>query len=248
MYGKKGPARMDGPRAALVAVLVLVGLSAFIWGLRTGLYENGSGAFTQSQAQFKESQPGKGLSSPTAPAPREGLATSIGEKQASKGRTGGSAAQARPAQQPAPGISADQRQAKELKVTLPLEGEVVNAFGWSFSKTYDDWRFHTGLDFVGELGAEVRAAASGRVESVEDSEMHGARIVIDHGSGWKTVYAGCDSVLVKKGDVVKAGTAIARLGRGAFESGDPPHVHFEVWSGGKPVDPAQYLGNLTTPK
>jgi murein DD-endopeptidase MepM/ murein hydrolase activator NlpD len=68
---------------------------------------------------------------------------------------------------------------------------------------------------------------------------YGAAVEIDHGAGLTTLYAHASEVLVRAGDTVEPGQAIARVGHTGRATG--PHLHFEVRLDGAPVDPARAL-------
>ena len=70
---------------------------------------------------------------------------------------------------------------------------------------------------------------------------YGTKIVIDHGNGVKTVYAHCQKLYAKVGDVVTGGQVIATMGNTGRSTG--PHLHFEININGTAVNPSIYLGN-----
>ncbi|HIE58274.1 MAG TPA: LysM peptidoglycan-binding domain-containing protein [Anaerolineales bacterium] len=99
--------------------------------------------------------------------------------------------------------------------------------------------FHTGLDFCGQVGTEIYAAASGVVVFAESTTIHGNATVIDHGWGIYTAYAHQSEMMVSAGDPVEKGQLIGRVGVTGRVSG--PHLHWEVIVGGVQVDPLQWL-------
>ncbi|MBN1668081.1 MAG: peptidoglycan DD-metalloendopeptidase family protein [Anaerolineales bacterium] len=101
--------------------------------------------------------------------------------------------------------------------------------------------FHTGLDFCGQAGVEIYAAAPGRVVFADFLTVRGNATVIDHGWGIYTAYAHQSEILVSTGDWVDAGTLIGAVGSTGRVTG--PHLHFEVIVGGVQVDPLQWLGD-----
>lgn len=129
------------------------------------------------------------------------------------------------------------------KPSWPLQGNVIGTFGWSFSPTYEDWRFHPGLDIAGKNDAAVAAFLSGKVIRVERSVEEGYRITIEHAGGLFSVYAHCGEVQVKPGQLVKAGQVIGRLGEPGFlEVKEGFHLHFELRDEkGQAIDPETYL-------
>lgn len=105
-------------------------------------------------------------------------------------------------------------------------------------------RMHTGIDISGNgvYGRDIIAADSGRVVSVVKSGYGGGlglHIVISHGNGYSTLYAHCSKVLVNVGDRVTQGQVIGKVGSTGNSTG--PHLHFEIWINGNPVNPLPYL-------
>jgi lysozyme family protein len=103
-----------------------------------------------------------------------------------------------------------------------------------------DNRFHTGIDFTAPSGANVRAAASGRVvQAGWDSGGYGYLITMWHGDGVRTMYAHLSAVLVHRGQRIAAGARLGRVGATGHAFG--PHLHFEVRVRGAAVDPLPAL-------
>ncbi len=120
------------------------------------------------------------------------------------------------------------------KFFWPLKGKVVSKFGWRGA------RHHDGIDIAAPEGTPVKASASGIViYSSNGLRGYGNMIVIKHGPRIFTVYAHNKVNLVKKGQRVKKGEIIARVGKTGNATG--PHLHFEIRIGTRPVDPLKYL-------
>lgn len=98
---------------------------------------------------------------------------------------------------------------------------------------------HEGVDFAGKEGSEVISVAAGVVTWSADRYGYGQMVEINHGGGYMTRYAHNKENLVKPGDVVKKGQVLAYMGSSGRSTG--PHVHFEVYKHGRPVDPAAYI-------
>ncbi|HCU57355.1 MAG TPA: peptidase M23, partial [Anaerolineaceae bacterium] len=100
---------------------------------------------------------------------------------------------------------------------------------------------HNGLDFDGDFGSPIYAADSGVIISSGWSDRgYGNLIVIDHDGGWQTYYGHLlDNTLLPCGSNVLKGELIASMGSTGNSTG--PHLHFELRSGGQPVNPWQYL-------
>jgi murein DD-endopeptidase MepM/ murein hydrolase activator NlpD len=99
--------------------------------------------------------------------------------------------------------------------------------------------FHEGIDFHGDKGTAVLAAASGKVVTAEAHPAYGNMVEIDHGNGLVSRYAHASRLLVKEGDLVVRGQKIAEIGSTGRSTG--PHLHFEVRLNGTPQNPARFL-------
>lgn len=99
------------------------------------------------------------------------------------------------------------------------------------------WR-HAGIDIPAKAGAPVAATAAGTVVDVGDYVLSGRTVLIDHGQGAVSAYFHLDSALVSKGDVVRAGQRIGRVGATGLATG--PHLHFGMYLHGKDVDPVAW--------
>ncbi len=141
---------------------------------------------------------------------------------------------------PIPGV----QQISELGLQLPLEEDafVSSAYGWKFTKGQLD--FHSGIAFSSSdlAGKNVLAAQSGSVLELGKDEVRGNYLIIGDQDGVSTLYAHTASILVKEGETVQAGEAIAIAG----SSGDVgvPTLYFEVRYGGIVIDPVLCLENL----
>ena len=111
--------------------------------------------------------------------------------------------------------------------------------------------FHRGIDIAsgGVLGKDILAAKDGTIEvSATSNRGYGNHIIIDHNDGTKTVYGHCSSLNVKKGQSVKQGDVIAKVGTTGQSTG--PHLHFEIRKRENPkgeykaINPIKYLKNL----
>ncbi len=110
-----------------------------------------------------------------------------------------------------------------------------------FSKTTNDWRTHRGADFVTNQGSAVLAIADGRVTGLYRDALYGETIVIEH-DGYTARYCGLtDRSLVRQGDAVSAGSPIGYVGVVPCEQSDEPHLHLELLSGDKLIDPIVML-------
>ena len=127
----------------------------------------------------------------------------------------------------------------------PVEGVIGSGFGFRTDPITGRAALHTGLDFPAEPGTPIVASAGGVVLSTDWHAEYGHTVELDHGNGLVTRYAHCLKVLVKPGQVVKRGQAIAEVGSTGRSTG--PHLHFEVLVQGVPQDPSRFLAAASGP-
>lgn len=118
-------------------------------------------------------------------------------------------------------------------------GRVGSPFGFRIDPITGRSALHTGLDFPGDVGTPIYAAAGGVVVVQEYHHAYGNMVEVDHGNQLITRYAHASRVLVKKGDIVKRGQHLADVGSTGRSTG--PHLHFEVWVAGVVQDPQRFL-------
>jgi len=123
----------------------------------------------------------------------------------------------------------------------PLKGEVILEYGTTGHGQHND-----GINIAAARGTPVMAAESG-VVAYAGNELRGFGnlLLIKHEGGWMTAYAHNDTLLVKRGDVVKRGQKIAKVGDSGGVS--QPQLHFEVRQGTRAVDPNSVLGGASIP-
>ena len=98
---------------------------------------------------------------------------------------------------------------------------------------------HKGRDYAAPSGSPIYASASGTVVTAGYNVARGNYVVISHSGGLSTLYQHCSALYVSVGQSVSAGQNIAAVGNTGYSTG--PHLHFEVWVNGTPVDPRLYL-------
>lgn len=131
---------------------------------------------------------------------------------------------------------------KELIYKAPVEGEIIVPFSGEElikSKTYGDWRTHSGVDIAADEGTKVHAMADGTVKDVYEDEMMGHTVIIEHKPGTVSAYSNLmKGIVVKKGDKVNCGDVIGGIGSSAIgECMEPAHLHIELTVDGEHVDP-----------
>ncbi|WP_426338977.1 peptidoglycan DD-metalloendopeptidase family protein [Pseudoduganella sp. S-14] len=134
-----------------------------------------------------------------------------------------------PAVPPAAAVSAEDR---DLSWTWPSDGRVVAQFDEGKNK---------GIDIAGRAGQQVLAAERGKVMYAGSGiRGYGNLVIVKHSNSLLSAYAHNRSILVKEGQEVRRGQAIAEMGD---SDTDTVKLHFEIRQQGKPVDPSKFLPN-----
>ncbi len=116
---------------------------------------------------------------------------------------------------------------------------VTSAYGWRPDPIEGARRFHAGTDVRAAYGQPILAATEGVVTFAGERSGYGLVVTVDHGNGLETRYAHLSAASVKAGTRVGAGEVIAQAGASGRATG--PHLHFEVWQDGRPVDPQRFI-------
>ena len=98
---------------------------------------------------------------------------------------------------------------------------------------------HTGIDMACPEGTAVKASMNGKVAYVGWSNIFGNYIIVNHGSGYQTLYAHLSKILCRSGQTVSQGTRIGLVGSTGYSTG--PHLHFTVYKNGSLVDPLSLI-------
>jgi murein DD-endopeptidase MepM/ murein hydrolase activator NlpD len=123
----------------------------------------------------------------------------------------------------------------------PARGWVSSKFGYRISPFTNEKEFHNGLDVSAKTGSPIIAPADGIISGIEKTYGYGNLLTVNHGYGLKTRYGHLSQILVKKGQTVKRGDTIAYMGNTGRSTG--PHLHYELFLEGVPVDPSRYILN-----
>lgn len=135
---------------------------------------------------------------------------------------------------------------KELTFSWPLEGNISMEYAKDkliYSKTLDEWITHNGIDIEGEEASPVKAVADGKVKDIKLDPRYGNTIIIEHESGYVSIYSNLTTTdLVKINKTISKGDIISGVGKGyGFESEENPHVHYELLKDGNNVNPLDFL-------
>lgn len=114
----------------------------------------------------------------------------------------------------------------------PLKGIITGA--------YEPSENHLAIDIAAQEGEAIKSVAAGTVIFADWTPDAGYVAVVQHANGMISVYKHNLTIYKKVGDVVKKGEVISAVGNtGELTTG--PHLHFELWIDGSPVDPQQYI-------
>jgi len=115
----------------------------------------------------------------------------------------------------------------------------ASGWGWRIHPIYKIKKFHEGMDFTASTGTDVYATGDGVVDQVVSSNIgYGKHIVINHGFGYKTLYAHLNEFNVKVGQKVNRGDVIGAVGNTGTSTA--PHLHYEVHVRGQKQNPQHY--------
>ncbi|MBI2267177.1 MAG: M23 family metallopeptidase [Armatimonadetes bacterium] len=126
-------------------------------------------------------------------------------------------------------------------VPLPRQNSFMRPTGGLLTSRYGyRWgRLHRGVDLASRSGTMIRASRGGVVSYSGWMSGYGNLVEINHKDGYSTRYAHNSANLVRKGDLVRAGQPIARVGSTGRSTA--PHVHFEVLKNGRSLNPQSCL-------
>ncbi|HKX91906.1 MAG TPA: M23 family metallopeptidase [Sphingomicrobium sp.] len=117
----------------------------------------------------------------------------------------------------------------------PVAGRITSYFGYRYHPILHFSRFHAGLDFGASWGSPIVAAADGQVVRAGWAGGYGRQVRIAHGAGLVTSYSHMSQIVAEPGSFVRQGQLIGYVGSSGLSTG--PHLHYEVLSGGRPVNP-----------
>lgn len=124
-------------------------------------------------------------------------------------------------------------------ITSPAHGALTSFFGTRTDPISGMTKHHSAVDIAVSEGTRVSAAWDGIVTNAGYDDTAGNFVWMVHKNGCETLYCHCSKLLVKNGDVIRAGEAIALSGSTGYSTG--PHLHFGIKKNGEMVDPLNYL-------
>lgn len=126
------------------------------------------------------------------------------------------------------------------QIEKPVRAAITSRYGNRIHPISGYSHIHAGIDFRGETGTPVYAAADGLVKVVGRKGAYGKAIIIDHGNSYTTLYGHLSGYAIEPNEWVHVGQTIGYIGRTGRATG--PHLHFEVRCHNAPLNPTQYLG------
>ena len=125
------------------------------------------------------------------------------------------------------------------QISWPAEGRVAAKFGRQWNPKLKTTTENPGIDIKGKPGSEIRSVLGGVVTTITFIRGYGTTIIIDHGSGFYTVYSHVTNVETNVDSQVNSGDVIAYMGDSGSINGS--QLHFEIWGEGKKLNPENWL-------
>lgn len=140
---------------------------------------------------------------------------------------------------------ADKKKAGDKKtddaaLIAPTKGKTTSKYGYRQNPVTKKYAFHKGIDIAAPKGTKVVASAGGVVATSNYlNNGYGNCVIIEHANNVKTLYAHLDQRIVAAGDIVIQGQKIGTVGTTGRATG--PHLHYEVYKGGKSINPEELV-------
>ncbi len=130
------------------------------------------------------------------------------------------------------------------RLRWPIENAGLSSgFGPRDHPIHGTRQLHAGIDLAADLGRVVSAATQGYVVSAGWTGGYGLMVELRHPGDLTTRYGHLSALLCAPGDALEAGAPVGLIGQTGLATG--PHLHFEVWEGGRPRDPLAFIGGGT---
>ena len=124
---------------------------------------------------------------------------------------------------------------------------MASGYGYRIHPIYKTRKLHAGMDFSAKTGTPIYATGDGKIYKVRKSRRgYGNHVIIDHGYGYKTLYAHMKKYVVRRGQKVKRGEVIGYVG--STGTSVAPHLHYEVHKDGRKINPVNFYYNDLNPE
>jgi septal ring factor EnvC (AmiA/AmiB activator) len=125
------------------------------------------------------------------------------------------------------------------KLVWPVDGRIAIPYGTHKDPQFDTPVFRNGVHIQSDGANEVKSVYAGKVIYADWFKGFGQLVIINHGSGYHTLYGNLSEIFSKVGDIIKEKQSIGRAGTSGLINA--AGIYFEVRYKGKPLDPAQWL-------
>ena len=125
------------------------------------------------------------------------------------------------------------------KLPWPSEGKVAIPYGQQKDLQFDTPVFRNGIHIQTDASAEARAVHAGKVIFADWFKGFGQLVIVNHGSGYHTLYGNLSEIFSHVGDIIKENQLIGRVGTSGILNA--PGIYFEIRYKGRPLDPIQWL-------
>ncbi|QOJ29265.1 MAG: M23 family metallopeptidase [Ignavibacteriales bacterium] len=137
-------------------------------------------------------------------------------------------------------LKSNQELYRSIPAIKPCAGTLaLHGFGMRLHPILNVRRMHEGIDIITPVGTPVYASADGEVVFAGRNSGYGLMVEIDHGFGYRTIYAHLSSVQTREGAKIKRGTFIAKTGNTGLSTG--PHLHYEIIHNGVKLNPEEFM-------
>ena len=124
---------------------------------------------------------------------------------------------------------------------------LASGFGYRIDPIYKTRKFHAGIDFTAPSGTPIYATGDGTIIRAQRLRTgYGQNVIIDHGYGYRSLYAHMSKISVRKGQKVKRGQIIGKVG--STGKSTAPHLHYEVIKNGRKLNPIEFFYSDLTPE
>ena len=125
------------------------------------------------------------------------------------------------------------------RLSWPSEGRIAVPYGSQKDPRFDTPVFRNGIHIQTDAAADARSVYAGKVIFAEWFKGFGQLIIINHGSGYHTLYGNLSELFSKVGDIIRENQVIGKVGTSGVINA--PGIYFEIRYKGKPLDPSQWL-------
>lgn len=129
------------------------------------------------------------------------------------------------------------------RLTWPVDGRIAVPYGSHKDPQFDTPVFRNGIHIESENNADARSVYEGKVIFAEWFKGFGQLVIVNHGSGYHTLYGNLSEIFSQVGDIIKENQVIGKVGTSGILNASG--LYFEIRYKGKPLDPAQWLRRRT---